>query len=174
MKRILCLIISLLFVLCIFVSCGKNDVGHRDARVFVKTDNEEIQAKIVDKTTTWYSPENNLPAEWVYIEGRANVVGALTSLKENGGITEVPTINYSSSISVIIPENNGAGKYKIYSPDDFETSADEFSDISEFSKLENGEWYVVFDVSYRGKYIEEEKQYEKHGFFYVFKLRVGE
>ena len=150
-------------------------MGQHDTKVIVKTDNEEIEAHTLFKNSIWYSPENNdLPAEWVYNEGRSNVVGALTSLVETGGITEVPTINYSGSISADIPENNGVGKYKIYSSDNFEEPIEELDDISEFSKLENGEWYVVFDVSYKGKYIEEDKQYEMHGFFYVFKLQVGE
>ena len=147
-------------------------MGQHDTKVVVKTDNEEIEAKIVDKTITWYSQENDLPAEWVYNEGRANVVGALTALTETGGITEVPTINYSSSISVIIPENNGIGKYKIYSPDNFETPVEELGDISEFSNPEKGEWYVVFDVSYRGKYIKKDKKYESITYSYVFKLIV--
>ena len=173
MKRIVCLILVLICVL--FVSCGKNDMGQHDTKVIVKTDNEEIEAHILFKNSIWYSPENNdLPAEWVYQEGRSNVVGALTSLSENGGIEDVPRISHNNSMVVNIPDNNGVGKYKIYSPDNFETIIEEFDDISEFSKLENGEWYVVFDVSYKGKYIEEDKQYEMHGFFYVFKLQVGE
>lgn len=172
MKRVVCIFLVLICVL--FVSCGKTDMGQHDTKVIISTDTEEIEAHIVFKECKWYSPENNLPAEWVYQEGKSNVVGALTSLVETGGITEVPTINYSSSISADIPENNGLGKYKIYSPDNFEAPIEEFDDISQFSKLENGEWHVVFDVSYRGKYIEEDKQYEMSGFFYVFKLQVGE
>ena len=174
MKKIISLMLELICILSIFVSCGKNDMGQHDTKVIVSTDNEEIEVHIVFKTSMWYSPENNLPAEWVYNEGQSNVVGALNSLEETGGITEVPTIKYASSMVVNIPENSGVGKYKIYRTDNFEDPIEEFDDISQFSKLEAGEWYVVFDVSYKGKYIEEEKQYEMHGFFYVFKLQVGE
>ena len=155
MKRILCLIISLLFVLCIFVSCGEN----YDKTIQITTKHEKIEP------LEFYNWSDG------YIENLGWVCGDGVGAELPEDISTVPPITYSESITIKLPKKAESNSVKVYDMS-FSEPIVSGDDMTIFDELAAGEWYVVVSVSYTGAYIASEKEYETSGYEYLFKLIV--
>ncbi|HOV69377.1 MAG TPA: hypothetical protein PLZ84_03535 [Clostridia bacterium] len=97
---------------------------------------------------------------------------------------EIPELVYNGYISVLhmflhkedyIPLYGTIYKYAFYSAQDWSVietgSAINSTELNEkIAKLAKGEYYISFDISYNGRYIKEEADYETWAYRYYFKL----